>query len=77
MRTIATDDPVVWCVCKSCLFVMRLCPLKAAERIEMLAILFGVDTPGGPGYTVLYSPSRCDHAALVKCLRQLLVCVWR
>jgi len=31
-RTIATDDPVAWCVCQS---VTRWRPVKTAERIEI------------------------------------------
>jgi len=50
MRTIVTNVPVAWCVCKSvCLPATCLCSAKTAERIE---VLFGLETPGGPTNTV-------------------------
>jgi len=38
MRTIATDDPVAWCVYQS-LFVDAPALAKAAERIEFLCVM--------------------------------------
>jgi len=38
MRTIATDDPVAWCVCQSvCNALLR--PAKTAKRIEVLFVI--------------------------------------
>jgi len=50
MRTVATDDPVAWCVCQS------VCNAPASSKngcmVEIL-ILFGVENPGGPRNIVL------------------------
>jgi len=42
MWNIATDIPVVWCICRS---VACLQPAKMAERIE---VMFAVETLGDP-----------------------------
>jgi len=48
MRTIATDGPVVWCVCQS---ATRLCAPNVAERIEVL--FGGEDSWGSSGPNII------------------------
>jgi len=48
METIATDDPVAWCVCLSVRRAPE--PCKIAEQTD---VLFGVETPADPRNIVL------------------------
>jgi len=47
MWTIVSDVPIAWCVCQS------LVRLHHAKTAELIKVLFGVETTGGPRNIVL------------------------
>jgi len=65
MRTIATDDPVAWCVCLS---VTRLRPAKAADQAPVLWRSWG----GAQGTLYQTSIPICLTDSIIRCgLRQI------